>query len=179
VWQARWLIIKGSPRAILLGLLILCVFGVFSWRLWYLQFVQGEHYCNLADIQRLGFIAVPAPRGIIYDRDGTPLVYNIPSFKVAVTPAYLPDDEDEAEYVLIRLAILLDMPYTTSGVATGEDGPPPGLRDILHETLLDEEGNEASFSVYHRPVVVKRGVARDKALLIILTARWCHRHWDT
>ena len=166
VWQARWLIIKGSPRAILLGLLILCVFGVFSWRLWYLQFVQGEYYCNLADIQRLGSVAVPAPRGIIYDRDGTPLVYNIPSFKVAITPAYLPDDEDEAEYVLIRLAILLDMPYTTSGVATGEDGPPPGLRDILHDTLLDEEGNEASFSVYHRPVVVKRGVARDKALLI-------------
>jgi len=166
-WQARWLTIKGSPRAILLGLLIACIFGVFSWRLWYLQIVQGEYYRKQSDIQRLATVAIPASRGIIYDRAGTPLVRNIPSFKVAVIPANLPDDEGEAEAVLIRLSILLNMPYTTAGLDLGEDGPPPGLRDKVRNALCcDQFGDEWPFSVYHRPVVVKRSVDRDAALLI-------------
>jgi penicillin-binding protein 2 len=166
IWQARWLTLRESPRAILLGLLIVCAFGVFGWRLWYLQFVQGEYYRNLADVQRLETYAISAPRGIIYDSEGTPLVRNVPSFKVSVVPASLPNDENEAEFVLIRLAILLDMPYTTSGLGVSEDDPLLGVRDILHAALLDDNGNELPFSVYHRAVVVRRSVEREKALLI-------------
>jgi len=157
-WQARWAAIKGAPRVVALCLLILCIFGIFSLRLWNLQFVQGEAYRVRADRQRLRPVTIPTTRGIIYDRDGTPLVRNIPSFDIAIVPAYLPDDEDEAEAVLIRLAMLLDMPYTTAGTHEGGGDPPPGLREMVKEAV--------DSGALYRPLVVKRGVERDTALLV-------------
>nr|HID14404.1 penicillin-binding protein 2 [Anaerolineae bacterium] len=153
-WQARWMAIKGAPRVVALGLVVLCVFGIFSLRLWNLQFVRGEYYRARADRQRLRLVTIPAPRGIIYDRDGTSLVRNVPSFNVTLIPAYLPDDEDEAEAVLIRLAVLLDMPYTTAGVQGDEDG----LREMVKEAK--------DTGALYRPLVIKRGVERDTALLV-------------
>ena len=96
-WETRWLTIKGSPRVIVLGLVILCILAVFGYRLWDLQFVQGAYYSTRADWQRLRSEVILTAQGIIYDRDGTPLVRNVPSFRVTITPAYLPDDEAEAE----------------------------------------------------------------------------------
>ena len=177
-WQARWTLVKKSPRVIALGLLILCLFGAFGWRLWHLQFVRGEYYRMLADRQRLKTVDVPTSRGIIYDRNGTPLVRNVPSFKVTITPANLPDydvvivpasspDEKEtvevtfspeAENVLIRLAVLLDMPYTSAGVHGGGAPPEPGLREMVIQAIAN--------GAYYSPLVVKQGVERDTALLI-------------
>jgi len=155
-WRGRWATLRGAPRVVALGLLILTVFGAFGLRLWNLQFVEGEDYRKLAERQSTRSITVPAARGIIYDSNGTPLVRNVPSFDVTIVPAYLPDDEDEAEDVLIRLAILLDMPYATSGPRGGGDEPPRGVREIVAA---------AGFAAY-RPLVVKSGVDRDTALLV-------------
>jgi penicillin-binding protein 2 len=174
-WQARWVAIRRAPRVVVLALLILGLFGVFGLRLWNLQFVQGEEYSKLAERQSTRPISVPAARGIIYDSDGIPLVRNRPSFNVAVVPAYLPAGDgnegpeiasDEAEEVLIRLAIMLGMPYTTAGSNVNQDDPVLGVRDILRDTLRDQDGNEVPFATYYRPVVVKRGVDRDTALLV-------------
>jgi len=115
-----------------------------------LQFVRSEDYRAWADRQRLRLVTLPAARGIIYDRDGTPLVRNVPSFNVAVVPAYLPDDEDEAEAVLIRLAVLLDMPYYSA------EGESEGLREMVPYT----------YTAGYSPLVVKRGIERDTALLL-------------
>ncbi len=156
-WQARWAAIRGAPRIVTLGLLILGVFGVFSLRLWNLQFVQGAHYRERASRQSTRPVIIPAARGIIYDCDGTPLVRNVPSFDVTIVPAYLPDDEDEAEDVLIRLAVLLGMPYTTAGAQGNEDERQPGLRDMVEAV---------PYSARYRSFVVKPGVDRDTALLV-------------
>ena len=155
-WQARWTIIKQAPRVIVLSLLVLCIFGVFSHRLWQLQFVQGEYYGARANWQSTRLVTVPAPRGIIYDRNGTPLVRNVPSFKVTIVPAYLPDDDAEAEAVIIRLAVLLDMPYTTAGVHRSEDEP-LGLREMVEEAV--------EIGALYRPLEIKR-VERDTALVV-------------
>ncbi|MEE8392449.1 MAG: hypothetical protein V3S14_16845, partial [Anaerolineae bacterium] len=94
-WQARWTAIQGAPRVVVLGLLILGIFGVFGLRLWNIQFVRGEEYRKLAERQSTRPITVPAARGIIYDSNGIPLVRNFPSFNVAVVPAYLPTGDDD------------------------------------------------------------------------------------
>ena len=156
-WQARWAAIKSAPRIVVLGLLLLIVFAVFTQRLWYLQFARGAYYRGRADWQRLRAVDIPTARGIVYDRNGAPLVRNVPAFDVTLVPAYLPDDEDAAENVLIRLAMLLDMPYTTAGAPTGEGEPEPGLRDMVEAV---------SYSARYRPLVVKRGIERDTALLV-------------
>jgi penicillin-binding protein 2 len=172
-WQARWETIRRAPRVIVFALLILAAFVVFGYRLWGLQIVEGGRYRVLADAQRLRSEVIPAARGIIYSADGVPLVRNIPSFKVVVVPAYLPDYDvflpsfspytpddvqvvfsSEAEAVLLRLAVLLDMPYITNG--EGDEGP--GVRELV------TRGIQRGY--VYRPVVVKKGVERDTALLI-------------
>ncbi len=151
------MVVLEAPRVIALGLLILGVFGVFGLRLWNLQFVQGDYYRERAARQSTRPISVPAARGIVYDINGTPLVRNIPSFDVTVVPAYLPEDEDEdeREVVLKRLARLLRMPYTMAGASTSDD---ESVRGVLE--IVDEAG------YIYRPVMVKRGVDRDTALLV-------------
>jgi len=156
-WQARWAAIRAAPRVVILGLIILCVFAVFARRLWYLQFVRGEYYRGRADRQRLRAVTIPAARGIVYDRDGTSLVRNVPGFDVTLVPAYLPEDQDVAEDVLIRLAMLLDMPYTTAGGQPGAEEPEPGLRELVQAV---------PYSARYRPLVVVRGIERDTALLV-------------
>jgi len=147
------------PRVILLGTLILVIFTAFVLRLWKLQFLEGKEYRARADQQRLRSVDIYAPRGIIYDRNGTALVHNVPSFNVAVVPAYLPEDPDEKEAVLLRLAELLDMPYTSGETddTSGEGEPPRGLREMI---------DEADYAARYRPMLVKRDVERDTALLV-------------
>ena len=171
-WQARLEAIRKAPRVVVLALLIIVVLTVFGYRLWNLQIVEGERYQVKADEQRLRPEVIPAARGIIYSSDGTPLVHNVPSFNVVVFPAYLPDydvelpsftpytPEDitvtfspEAEAILLRLAVLLDMPYTTNG-----EDEEPGVREIV------AQGIQRGYM--YRPVVVKKRVERDTALLI-------------
>lgn len=60
-----------------LGFLFLVLFG----RLFQLTIVNGSANRELADNQRLQLRKIPALRGIIYDRNLTPLVRNTPIFK--------------------------------------------------------------------------------------------------
>lgn len=177
-WQERWIAIRRTPRVVLLGLLILVIFGVFGQRLWHLQVVRGTYYSTQADQQRLRSIAIPAARGIVYARDGTPLVRNVPTFKISVIPEYLPDYDvaiipaaspdaareievtfsPDTEAVLIRLAVLLDMSYTAAGNVGSEGEAPLGVKEIIEHAI--EEG------AYYQPVMIKKNVGRDTALLV-------------
>jgi penicillin-binding protein 2 len=74
-----------------LGLII--TFLVLIGRLYQLQIIRGESYQQQADTNRFRLIEAPAPRGVIYDRNGEILVRNRPSFVVAVVPATLPDND--------------------------------------------------------------------------------------
>lgn len=67
---------------VLIGL----VFAVLLFRLFQLQLFDGERYRKLAEENRFRIIKIPAPRGIIYDRNDIPLVENIPNFSVSIVP---------------------------------------------------------------------------------------------
>ncbi len=69
---------------------ILCVFTVFVLRLWQLQVVEGDEYRRLAKNNRIRTEKIPAPRGIIYDRNGIPLVKNVPAFDISVISEEFP-----------------------------------------------------------------------------------------
>ncbi|KKL73850.1 hypothetical protein LCGC14_2070790 [marine sediment metagenome] len=76
--------------AIVLMLLVLAA------RLWELQVVRGERFTEQAFENRLRIEQVPAPRGIIFDRRGIPLVKNAPFYSVALVPKLLPEADLEA-----------------------------------------------------------------------------------
>jgi penicillin-binding protein 2 len=64
-------------------------------RLYQLQVIQGAAYRERADANRFDLIEVAAPRGVMYDVNGTILTRNRPSFEVGLVPDDLPFDDPE------------------------------------------------------------------------------------
>lgn len=77
-------------RFVAFGLAAILVFGLLTVRLAYLQLPSGPIGATQAETYRAAQVAVPAPRGLIYDRAGLPLVTNVATFAVKITPADLP-----------------------------------------------------------------------------------------
>jgi penicillin-binding protein 2 len=70
-----------SSRNFFLPLFAIILFAVIFVRLFFLQVIQGYYYRYLSDSNRTKTVTIHAPRGIITDRNGTPLVYNVPGFR--------------------------------------------------------------------------------------------------
>src|SRR6267143_7007144 len=64
------------------AVLLLAVLGV---RLYYLQLVRGQYYAEIAQNQRIRLLPIPAPRGVIFDRDGHMLVDSRPIYEVILS----------------------------------------------------------------------------------------------
>ncbi len=79
---------------------------VLGMRLAYLNIWKGEYYAELARDNSLRSILLSAPRGIITDRFGEPLVKNTPSLDSIVIPTVLPEDPEERRRVLDTAASL-------------------------------------------------------------------------
>jgi penicillin-binding protein 2 len=54
-------------------------------RLYYLQVVKGDYYSERAENQRIRHIPIPAPRGVIFDRNGKILVDSRPTYNVVLS----------------------------------------------------------------------------------------------
>ncbi len=94
-----------APRAARLSAVALLAFAVLGGRLWSLQALQGQHYLDLSEQNRVRFYVVPAPRGVIYDRKGQPIVSNRAAFTVSALPMEVADQVEAAA----ALAPLLGM----------------------------------------------------------------------
>ncbi len=98
-------------RFLTFGIVTILVFGLLASRLAYLQINNGPALAAKAEANRTAEEAIPAPRGLIYDRQGRPLVTNVASFTVKITPSDLPFDQrtDVAD----RLGYLLGLDPST------------------------------------------------------------------
>jgi len=85
-----------------LGLAFLVVAGQLA----NLQILSGERLAALSDRNRLRLRPIAAPRGILFDRTGLPLVDNRPAFTLVAVPRDVPDLGALVE----RLARLLAVP---------------------------------------------------------------------
>lgn len=97
-----------SPRVARLGLVILLVFALIEGRLWSLQAIDGGRYLEMSEQNRLRDYKVSAPRGVIYDRGGHPLVTNRPAFTVSVLPMEVSDPQQLASHLAPILGIERD-----------------------------------------------------------------------
>ncbi|APZ44118.1 penicillin-binding protein 2 [Acidihalobacter ferrooxydans] len=80
-------------RAAAAGLVVLVVYLGVLGRLVDLQVFEHARYVGLAQDNRVHIVALPPPRGLIYDRHGTLLAENVPSYALEVTPEQVPDME--------------------------------------------------------------------------------------
>ncbi|MFP5214125.1 MAG: penicillin-binding protein 2 [Acidobacteriota bacterium] len=78
-WEATEAAVFNRQYLLLAGIMLLFLMG-YSLRLWHLQVLQGETYRYQSENNRVRLEEIPAPRGIIYDRNGVPLVDNRPAY---------------------------------------------------------------------------------------------------
>ena len=92
-------------RFLVFGIVAILAFGTLTTRLAYLQITNSDVAVARAEAQRTEDQPVAATRGLIFDRQGRPLVNNVATWAVKITPSDLPFSERED--VTQRLAHLL------------------------------------------------------------------------
>lgn len=97
---------SAGMRLAILATAVLLLFAVLVFRLWFLQILSGDQFAAQADNQRLRTVLIQAPRGVIYDRNGSPLVTNRAGLSVGI----LPMDLRSPETVIPHLAAVLGIP---------------------------------------------------------------------
>jgi penicillin-binding protein 2 len=102
-------------RVGLLGMVALAVFAALFLRLWSLQILNGEQLLRAAQNNQRREVRVPAPRGAIWDRNGRPLVTNVPGLVVQIWAADLPKRKSVRLRELRRLGRVLKMPARDIG----------------------------------------------------------------
>ena len=97
-------------RLVTVYVVVVLVFVAFLFRLLRLQVIEGANWKTSAVDNYTFEVSVPAPRGIIYDRNGYILARNVASYNIIITPANLPDDDSDIQAIYRDLSDLLDVP---------------------------------------------------------------------
>lgn len=129
-------------RAYFLYFLIIVFLLILFIRTVDLQIVKGNYWRSLAEENRLRSYPIKALRGIIYDKNGNPLVSNEPAFNLTLIPTDLLEQKNDLGEILDYLAKSLEKPKS----------------DI--ETLINENAN---LSI---PVVIAEDISKEKAMIL-------------
>lgn len=97
----------SAGRFIAFGVVVVLVLTTLGLRLSYLQLTNSSYFAGQAAANRLVLEPVTSSRGLIYDRGGTLLVQNVPSFAVKIRPGDIPSGMRDT--VVARLGLLLKM----------------------------------------------------------------------
>ena len=137
----------------------------FVIRLINLQVLQVDQFKARAVDNYTLEVSVPAPRGIIYDRNGYVLARNVAAYNVVITPANLPEDDSDIQRIYRELSELIDVPV--GGPITDEaleeaklfaacvPGPSIGQLVALQDTLAP-----------YTPVKIKCNVTEEIARVV-------------
>jgi penicillin-binding protein 2 len=96
-FQKQFLILAGFVLFVLL---------LYVLRLWHLQVLEGAKYRYYSENNRIRLEDIPAPRGLIFDRNGTPLVENRPAYHLYL----IREDVQDIDQTLRELARICEKP---------------------------------------------------------------------
>lgn len=120
---------RSRLRLVVIQVLILGLFGTLLARLWYIQVVAGGDYQQAAVSNIVRTVDIPAPRGLIVDSSGRPLVTNRTSWVVTVNRSVWEGLSDRTQHrALHRLSDRLGIPVKTLQrrmKVCGQEGAPP------------------------------------------------------
>ena len=89
-------LIKRSRLTLIIFSLLLFLILAFYWKI---QILDHQKYWKMAEANRLRSLPLPAPRGLIYDRQRIILADNQPSFKVSLLRESIKNDSQTIERV--------------------------------------------------------------------------------
>ena len=72
-------------RLRVIQILVVLMITALGIRLYYLQIVKGTYYAERAENQRIRMLPIPAPRGVIFDRNGKLLVDSRPIYNIILS----------------------------------------------------------------------------------------------
>jgi len=101
----------GRRRIVAMAGLVTTALLVVVCQLWYLQVLEGGRFQEASEKNRIRVRPIAAPRGILFDRNGLPLVDNRPAFTLSLIPRELDRDPVQRDVTLGRLASLLQIPF--------------------------------------------------------------------
>ncbi len=132
---------RSRARFLAFGLAGILIFVALAGRLVQLQIVDGATYERRAAAVGSVEVAIPAARGLIFDREGRPLAVNVPSWTVKARPA--------------------DLPGERTGLVLGEVASVTGTSPLELRARLD-----AFHGSPYDLVPLARGIDRPAALLL-------------
>jgi len=151
----------SSRRILTFVVLLIIIFFAYLIRLFFLQIIQQSDWVARAEENRIREINFPAPRGIIYDRNGIVLARNIPSYNIVITPSNLPDDQSEIQQIYREIATLTGMPINRGEIST-ENPYVPCISDHGIVQIVKYGETSAPFT----PVRIKCDVDRQTAMIV-------------
>jgi len=95
-----------ARRSAVWSAIAMALFALLGIRLFWIQIINHQYFGNLADQTQFRKWPILAPRGNIYDRNGTPLALDLKVFSVAADPTQINDPKA----VAAKLVPLLRMP---------------------------------------------------------------------
>jgi penicillin-binding protein 2 len=131
-------------RLLICGVGVAGMFAGIGLRLYRLQVGQGETWRSLSENNRIRLQRLAATRGLIYDRNGDPLVDNRASFDVVVVP----EDTEDLAATIRRVAHFLRTPdLNVKQLLQAARGRPPyeGLvikRDVDYDAVVALETHQ-------------------------------------
>lgn len=130
-------------------LIVIGLVAVIAVRLIGLQIVQGQQNYSLAEGNRLKTEPVPALRGLFYDRNGVPLVKNVPNYSVVLSLNEVPAKAAPRQAYVTNLAkvLSLDPSALTTAIVSNRNLSQMTLVDNLdrdHAMTLELQLNDAN-----------------------------------
>lgn len=89
--------------------IFLFVLMILFGRAFYLQVVKGGYFRDVAEGNRIRSNIIKANRGLFYDRFGNLLVKNISYFFLYITPDFLPENNEDRNKLLNKVAVELEV----------------------------------------------------------------------
>ena len=139
------LAVVSERKFLLAALAVLVIIAGLAVRLWYVQIYRGDYYTSIAEHNRMRKIAMPAPRGLVYDQRGRLLLGNRPSFNLL----YIPQDAKQHVQTLASLAELVQIPASVLRQRIAAAGGRPEFLPIVLKRDLSQ--HEVSLLNVNRP----------------------------
>lgn len=124
--------------------------GLLLSRSFFLQIIQGDYWLALADRNRIHIEYLPAARGLVYDTNDRPLVYNEPNVVLSLIPAELPATT-AADYAMVMGTIATTLQ--------------------MDQTQLEQAVTVHAQQYVDQPLVVADFLPHDQALRLLSTLR--------
>lgn len=108
-------------------------------RVFYMSVIKGDEYQAAALRNSLRALVLPAPRGIVYDVSGKPLVRNVPSIDMVLIPADIPADSEARDRIRATLSTDFGIDEAMLSEILGRIDTRSTLPILLKEKLSQEE----------------------------------------